>query len=52
MTGTSVPRDDAFEVTGVFDTGMYEYDNAYVFVSLAVAQELAGSGTRVSRASK
>ncbi len=42
VTGTPIPREVRLEVTGVFDTGMYEYDNGYVFVSLAVAQELAG----------
>jgi lipoprotein-releasing system permease protein len=42
VTGTPVPRERRLEVTGIFDTGMYEYDNAYVFVSLPVAQDLAG----------
>lgn len=42
VTGTPIPREMHLEVTGVFDTGMYEYDNGYLFVSLPVAQELAG----------
>jgi lipoprotein-releasing system permease protein len=42
VTGTPIPREVRLEVTGIFDTGMYEYDNGYVYVSLAVAQELAG----------
>lgn len=42
VTGTPIPREVHLEVTGLFDTGMYEYDNGYVFVSLDVAQELAG----------
>ena len=42
VTGTSIPREMRLEVTGIFDTGMYEYDNGYVYVSLPVAQELAG----------
>jgi lipoprotein-releasing system permease protein len=42
VTGTPVPRERRLEVTGIFDTGMFEYDNAYVFVSLPVAQDLAG----------
>jgi lipoprotein-releasing system permease protein len=42
VTGTPVPREMQLEVTGVFDTGMYEYDNSYLFVSIEVAQELAG----------
>jgi lipoprotein-releasing system permease protein len=41
-TGSYVPRPVSFEVTGLFETGMYEYDNAYVYTSLAVGQELAG----------
>jgi lipoprotein-releasing system permease protein len=42
VTGTPIPRERRLEVTGIFDTGMYEYDNGYVFVSLPVAQDLAG----------
>jgi lipoprotein-releasing system permease protein len=42
VLGTLIPRVAEFEVTGVFETGMYEYDNAYVFVDLAAAQEFAG----------
>ena len=42
VTGTPIPREMRLPVTGIFDTGMYEYDNGYVFVSLPVAQELAG----------
>ena len=42
VTGAPVPREKHLEVTGIFETGMYEYDNGYVFVALPVAQELAG----------
>jgi lipoprotein-releasing system permease protein len=48
VTGTPIPRERRLEVTGVFETGMYEYDNGYVFVSLPVAQELAGIGNDVT----
>jgi lipoprotein-releasing system permease protein len=48
VTGQPVPLTMRFEVTGVFDTGMYEYDNAYMYVALPVAQELAGLGTGVT----
>jgi lipoprotein-releasing system permease protein len=41
VTGVPVPHIEKFEVTGVFETGMYEYDNNYVFMSLASAQGLA-----------
>ncbi|HPV78135.1 MAG TPA: ABC transporter permease, partial [Gemmatimonadaceae bacterium] len=47
-TGTFVPRPIRFEVTGVFETGMYEYDNAYVFMSLAAAQDIAGLDSAVT----
>ena len=50
VTGTPVPREMRLEVTGVFNTGMYEYDNQYLFVSLEVAQELAGLAYRRHRA--
>jgi len=48
VTGQPVPLTMQFEVTGVFDTGMYEYDNAYMYVALPVAQELAGLGDGVT----
>jgi lipoprotein-releasing system permease protein len=48
VTGTLVPKEMKLEVTGVFNTGMYEYDNQYLFVSLDVAQELAGIETDVT----
>ena len=48
VTGMPVPLTMDFEVTGVFDTGMFEYDNSYMYVSLPVAQELAGLGTGVT----
>lgn len=48
VTGQPVPLTMRFEVSGVFDTGMYEYDNSYMYVSLPVAQELAGLGSGVT----
>lgn len=42
------PTPVRLEMTGEFESGMYEYDNAYVFVALPVAQELAGLGTAVT----
>lgn len=48
-TGDFVPpRPVRLEVTGEFESGMYEYDNAYVFVGLPVAQELAGLDSAVT----
>jgi lipoprotein-releasing system permease protein len=47
-TGSIVPIARQLEITGVFDTGMYEYDNGYIFVSLGTAQELAGLDSAVT----
>jgi lipoprotein-releasing system permease protein len=41
VTGVPIPHIERFEVTGIFETGMYEYDNNYVFMSLTSAQALA-----------
>jgi lipoprotein-releasing system permease protein len=48
VTGTLTPNIKRYEVTGVFETGMYEYDNAYVIMALHAAQELAQLGRRVT----
>jgi len=48
VMGTPVPRLAEFEVTGTFETGMFEYDNAYVYVDLAAAQEFAGLDSAVT----
>src|SRR5438128_1865384 len=39
--GAFIPRYHRFEVTGLFDTGMYEYDNSYVAMDRRVAQRFA-----------
>lgn len=46
--GAFVPKWWIFEVSGSFETGMYEYDNAYVVMSRAMAQRFAGLDTAVS----
>jgi lipoprotein-releasing system permease protein len=48
VTGGFVPRVERFEVTGIVSTGMYEYDNAYAFIALEKAQNLAGLGDGVT----
>ena len=48
VTGGFVPRIFQFEVTGIVETGMYEYDNAYVYVALDKAQEFAALGEGVT----
>ena len=39
--GAYLPQFYRYQVTGVFDTGMYEYDNNYVAMSRATAQRFA-----------
>jgi lipoprotein-releasing system permease protein len=46
--GTLNPRIRRFEVVGRFRTGMYEYDNKFMYTTLAGAQELTGLGTAVT----
>ncbi len=46
--GAFVPKFWEFEVTGYFETGMFEYDNAYVVLPRALAQEFAGLGEAVT----
>ncbi len=47
-TGQIVPFTMNFEVTGIFQTGMYEYDDNYVFVAIDAARELARLGDAVT----
>ncbi|MBI4502989.1 MAG: ABC transporter permease [Gemmatimonadetes bacterium] len=46
--GSFVPKWWTFEVTGEFETGMYEYDNSYVVLKRDLAQRFANLGTAVS----
>jgi len=46
--GGYVPRIYQYEVTGVFETGMYEYDNSYIYVDLDQAKQFAGLGDAVT----
>jgi lipoprotein-releasing system permease protein len=39
-----IPRTRRFRVTGVLDSGFYDYDENWCFLSLPAAQALAGSG--------
>lgn len=47
-TGAYIPRYHRFEVTGLFDTGMFEYDNSYVLLDRTVAQRFAALDTAVT----
>ena len=46
--GVAVPKYWTFEVTGLFDTGMFQYDNQYVVMSRETAQRFTGLGDAVS----
>lgn len=39
-----VPRTRAFEVTGLFTSGLFEYDSTWVYVPIRAAQRLLGIG--------
>jgi lipoprotein-releasing system permease protein len=39
-----IPRSRRFRVAGIFDSGFYDYDANWAFVTLAAAQGLAGIG--------
>jgi lipoprotein-releasing system permease protein len=43
-----VPRTRRFRVTGVFDSGFYDYDENWCFMTLSAAQELSGTGDIVN----
>ena len=48
VTGQLAPVLVPFRVTGIFETGLYQYDDAFMYMALADAQQLAGLGTGVS----
>jgi lipoprotein-releasing system permease protein len=43
-----IPRTRRFRVAGVFDSGFYDYDENWCFLTLAAAQELSGAGDVVN----
>ncbi|HET8924251.1 MAG TPA: ABC transporter permease [Candidatus Acidoferrum sp.] len=43
-----MPRTRRFRVAGVFDSGFYDYDENWCFMTLAAAQGLSGSGDLVN----
>src|SRR6266849_9025149 len=46
--GAFVPKYRRYEVTGLFETGMYDYDNSYLLMSRPAAQDFAGLGGAVT----
>lgn len=43
-----IPRTRRFRITGIFDSGFYDYDENWCFVTLPAAQSLAGTGNVVN----
>jgi lipoprotein-releasing system permease protein len=43
-----IPRTRRFRVVGVFDSGFYDYDENWCFMTLAAAQALSGTGDIVN----
>jgi lipoprotein-releasing system permease protein len=46
--GDGVPPGRRLQITGVFETGMYNFDNSFLYVDMPVAQELAGLASAVN----
>lgn len=46
--GTVVPRFWRFEVTGLFNTGMYQYDDGFAVMPIAEAQRFDGLGGAIT----
>jgi len=46
--GAFVPKYRRYEVTGLFETGMYDYDNSYVVMRRENAQDFAGLANAVT----
>lgn len=40
FTGAILPKIEKFRVSGIFESGMYEYDNSLAYISLKKAQEI------------
>ena len=43
-----VPKSKLFQVVGIIQSGMYEYDNTLAYISLTAAQQFLGLGDAVS----
>jgi lipoprotein-releasing system permease protein len=43
-----VPKSRLFQVVGIIQSGMYEYDNTLAYISLSAAQQFLGLGDAVS----
>jgi len=47
-SGWSTPKATKLKVTGIFETGMYEYDASMSYISLPTAQRLFNLGSRIT----
>lgn len=47
-TGMLIPGYDSLVVTGLFETGLYDYDDGWAYVSLEAAQRFSGFGEDVT----
>jgi lipoprotein-releasing system permease protein len=43
-----VPRSRRFRVAGIFESGFYDYDDNWGFITLAAAEQMAGTGDLVN----
>jgi lipoprotein-releasing system permease protein len=43
-----IPRTRRFRITGIFDSGFYDYDENWCFLTLAAAQNLSGAGDLIN----
>ena len=48
ITGMPMPLVMQLEITGIFETGLYEYDDKFMYSALPIAQQLAGLGDAVT----
>jgi lipoprotein-releasing system permease protein len=48
VLGFAIPPERSLEVTGIFTTGMYEYDHTYLYMGVDAAREVAGLGDGVT----
>jgi lipoprotein-releasing system permease protein len=46
--GMAIPKLWQYEITGIFETGMFQYDNQFVVMDIAEAQRFTGLGDAVS----
>jgi lipoprotein-releasing system permease protein len=46
--GMAIPKLWQYEITGIFETGMFQYDNQFVVMGIAAAQRFTGLGDAVS----